>query len=195
MPCWSFASSSASDELRRFFPSLFKHSRWATKDEGRRPSSMNKLAFPVPVHKELPCCDSFAGSHRGGGEGVELQWTIWIWRLGCGSTSWTKSKEQRRPLVSSESGGRWAASFALLATLLVEGRPLGATAQASARSTSSSRHDALREAVLLGRRFHPLLLWLRQKAEAWRVIASSGSSPAAAGMFLCSGGNLDPIVI
>jgi hypothetical protein len=126
---------------------------------------------PVPGFEVVPLCAVHAGGRRGGGDEMEEHWSDWIWRLGfCGSFSLTKLMEQRRPLISSGSGGRWAVSLTLPVTLLVEGRPLGAAAQASALSSSSSRRDALREAVLHRCRFHSHLHWRRPEVPGWRVV-------------------------
>lgn len=170
MPLRSYTPSPASGNLRRLLPSLIKRSWWAMDGEGRRQSSMNKLVVPVPVLKGFPRCNFYAGGYHGGTDGMELHWSSWIWRFGRRSFSSTKSTELRRPLLSSGSDGRWAASLDLPATLLVEGRPHGAAAQAGARSFSSSRRDALREAVLHRHRFRSHLLWRRLKAMEWRVV-------------------------
>ena len=112
-----------------------------------------------------PCCALLVGDHRRGGGGVESTWSTWIWRLGSGSSSSTKTTELRRLLLSLEIGGRWAVSSSselrrplfsgrwavfdiLLMTLLVERRQFGAAARDSARTSSSSWHIALWEAVL-----------------------------------------------
>lgn len=170
MPIWSSALSSPSGDLRRLLSFLFECSRWVTEGKGGEPSSMNKLVSPVSVRKGFPRCNFYAGGRRGGGDGVEMQWSSWIWRLGCGSSSSTMLKELRCPLISSENGDRWAVFLDSPTTLLVEGRPFEAAAQASARSSSSSRRDALWEAVLHRCRFHSFLLWQRLEATGRRAV-------------------------
>lgn len=124
---------------------------------------------PVLVQKEFPRCSCYAGGRRGGGEGMEEQWSTWIWQVGSGSFSPMKLKELRRLLIPLECGSRWAVYFASPVTLLVEGRPFEAAAQASARLFSSSRRHAIREAVLLGCRFHAYLLLRWFGKMGWRA--------------------------
>lgn len=117
---------------------------------------------PTSLWKDFLRCVLQAGNLHGGGHGVEDEWSFWSRLFGrCTSSSTEKPELRRLPKI----GGRWAVS-AVSVTLLVEGRPYRATAH-DARSSSSSRREATREAVMHWCRARFFLLRRREAAGRW----------------------------
>lgn len=121
----------------------------------------------VPVLEISFCCALCAAGHHGGGVRTEVQWSSLIWRLGRSSLSSASRVELRRQPLSSEKGGRQPVSSIAPVNQLAEGQPQGAVTSVDAPSSSSSRLEAIREAVLQQLGVHPNLFY--SEMMGWRA--------------------------